>query len=320
MFSAKAGGGCYCTGSTVTSSRERAVPRIESGSLATRLLLKAAVLAAGWAGAVRERGLAVVASMDADEKDKEIIFLRDRVNRLQDQVEILQAQLRKSSRRRRYALRERLLIICHLEFFQIPRRQVTRHFGVARSTLYRWLGRLDDVPRSPPAPTNKTPVDIASLVWDIARSNVRWGRVRISNQLGVLGVFLAASTVRNILNRPQPPTPHAAVFLLPAKATRAETRSIPAFYPNHSATFRCQISPEETSFLAVSSAHNKDNLSHEAAQQRLRRRYSGTLLHGHIAPDPTIGIRQHSNTAIRHPEQIDVPTDAGHWRAGSVGQ
>ena len=84
---------------------------IGTGSLAVRMLLKAAVLAAGWAGAVRVRGLATVASMHAEEKDKEIIFLRDRVSRLQAQVKILQAQLRQNSRKPRYSLRERLAII-----------------------------------------------------------------------------------------------------------------------------------------------------------------------------------------------------------------
>ena len=50
-----------------------------------------------------------------------------------------------------------------------------------------------------------TPNTVAELVWEIAHVNLGWGRVRIANQLGLLGVFLAASTVRNILNRPKPP-------------------------------------------------------------------------------------------------------------------
>ena len=50
--------------------------------------------------------------MPAEEKDEEVVFLRDRVDQLQAQVKILQAQLRKGSRRPRYSLRERLAIIC----------------------------------------------------------------------------------------------------------------------------------------------------------------------------------------------------------------
>ena len=48
-------------------------------------------------------------------------------------------------------------------------------------------------------------MEIASLVWDITKANVSWGRVRIANQLALLKIFISGSTVRNILNRPQPP-------------------------------------------------------------------------------------------------------------------
>ncbi|MFC1609735.1 hypothetical protein ACFL6C_02140 [Myxococcota bacterium] len=81
--------------------------------------------------------------------------------------------------------------------------QVLNYLGIARSTLYRWLHNIDDVCPAPSAPHNRTPNVVAQLVWDIARANLGWGRVRIANQLGLLGVFLAASTVKNILSRPK---------------------------------------------------------------------------------------------------------------------
>jgi hypothetical protein len=46
----------------------------------------------------------------------------------------------------------------------------------------------------------------ADLVWNITKANVNWGRVRIANQLALLNIFLSASTVRNIINRPKPPS------------------------------------------------------------------------------------------------------------------
>ncbi|AQQ70468.1 putative transposase OrfB [Limihaloglobus sulfuriphilus] len=82
-------------------------------------------------------------------------------------------------------------------------------------------------------PANITPAELAALVWRIAKSNAGWGRFRVANQLKLLGIFLSASTVRNILNRPQPrKTPRKA---LKSKKTEDETesRSIPAWYPNH---------------------------------------------------------------------------------------
>ena len=75
-------------------------------------------------------------------------------------------------------------------------------------------------------------MEIASLVWEITKANVSWGRIRIANQLALLNIFLSASTVRNILNRPKPPKQ-------PMSQTTSETpektkeRSIPAWYPHH---------------------------------------------------------------------------------------
>jgi len=56
---------------------------------AVSLIIKAALLAARFSGRVRKRSLKRLASMDADTKDKEIIFLRDKVHQLKMQVSIL---------------------------------------------------------------------------------------------------------------------------------------------------------------------------------------------------------------------------------------
>ena len=140
--------------------------------------------------------------MDIDEKDKEILFLRDKVEQLQLQVAILQKRMKKRQRKPRHTLREKLLILWYIEAFQITRRKVTEYLGIARSTLYRWLHKTEDQKRSS-TPANKTPVEIATLIWEIARANISWGRVRIANQLALLNIFISASTVRNILNRPK---------------------------------------------------------------------------------------------------------------------
>jgi transposase len=90
-----------------------------------------------------------------------------------------------------------------METFQIPRRRVTEHLGIARSTFYRWLKNIEEKAKAV-IPANKTPTELAVLVWRIAKSNAGWGRFRVANQLKLLGIFLSASTVRNILNRPEP--------------------------------------------------------------------------------------------------------------------
>ena len=58
-----------------------------------------------------------------------------------------------------------------------------------------------------------------------------WGRGRVANQLALLNISLAASTVRNIFNRPKPRTgPKPAPK---PKKEEDKIRSIPAWYPNH---------------------------------------------------------------------------------------
>jgi len=141
--------------------------------------------------------------------------------------------LRETEKKPRYNIRERPLVIFHLEYFQMLRRQVTAVFGIARSTLYRWLHDIQDRSNDRGPAHNKTPAGIAALVWEIARVNIPWGRFRIAYQLAILGVFIAPSTVRRILQRPKP---SAAV---PQQVSKEEAppksayRKIPAFYPNH---------------------------------------------------------------------------------------
>ncbi len=198
---------------------------------AVALIIKAAILASRFSGRARRRNLKRLASMDIDDKDKEIIFLHDKVYQQQMQITILQKGARKKQKNPRYTIQERLFIICHMETFQIPKCRVTEHLGIAISTLYRWLHKIEEQTPSR-IPANKTPAEIASLVWDITKNNISWGKVRISNQLRLLNISLAASTVRNILNRPIPPKQPVSQPK-PKKTEEVKARSIPAWYPNH---------------------------------------------------------------------------------------
>ena len=74
---------------------------------------------------------------------------------------------------------------------------------------------------------------IASLVWEITKANLSWSRIRIANQLQLLGIFLSASTVRNILQRPKPRDPSTSAAAPEKSQEKTESRSIPAWYPNH---------------------------------------------------------------------------------------
>ncbi len=151
-------------------------------SYAATLIIKAAVMAARFSGRVRKRSLKRLASMDIDAKDKEILFLKDKVYQLKMQVSILQERIRKRQKKPRYTLRERLFILWHIETFGIARRKVTKYLGVSRSTLYHWLHQINDTKHTR-IPANKTPPEIAVLIWEITKANIDWGRVRIANQL-----------------------------------------------------------------------------------------------------------------------------------------
>ena len=178
-------------------------------------------------GKTRKRGLKTIAKLPIDEKDKEIFFLQDRIYQLEIRIKIFQKQYHSTSRKSRYSLKERLLILWHMEYFQISRRQVTKTFGIARLTLYRWLKHIGQ------QPWNKTPEPLAALVWRIANDNIDWGRVRISNQLKLLNIILAASTVRNILQRPKLRNPPTVPCSKKPFAKNNKGCRIPAWYPNH---------------------------------------------------------------------------------------
>jgi hypothetical protein len=48
-------------------------------SYAVTLIIKAAIVAARYSGIIRKRSLKRLSAMDADTKDKEILFLKDKV-------------------------------------------------------------------------------------------------------------------------------------------------------------------------------------------------------------------------------------------------
>ncbi len=196
-------------------------------NFAVSLIIKAVLIAARFSGRARKRSLRRLVTMDINEKDKEILFLRDMVDQLKMQVSILQKGIKKKQKNPRYTLREKLFILWQMETFQIPRRRVTEYFGIARSTLYRWLHKIEDQQQTG-IPANKTPLEIAVLIWEITKSNIDWGRVRIANQLKLLNIFISASTVRNILQRPKPQNTPTSFKIQREAKEKTESRSIPA--------------------------------------------------------------------------------------------
>ncbi|MCP4455924.1 MAG: hypothetical protein GY809_31080, partial [Planctomycetes bacterium] len=68
---------------------------IEAITYAVSLIFKAAIVAATYSGRGRKRSLKRLAAMGINEKDKEILFLKDKVHQLDTQVTILQKRIKK---------------------------------------------------------------------------------------------------------------------------------------------------------------------------------------------------------------------------------
>jgi transposase InsO family protein len=200
--------------------------------------MKAVLLSARWAGRSRQLGLeqAAKAAGDGAETRAENVILRDTMELLVEQLACAERRLKAANIRKPYSGAERLHILWCIEYFGISRRQIPKHFGVARSTVWRWLRRLQDgvglCGRKCQLSMRRTSEELERLVWEMASANAGWGRRHIALVLGTLGIFLAASTVRNILLRPKPRsegTPAAAA----GKPEEKQSRQIVARYPNH---------------------------------------------------------------------------------------
>jgi len=150
-------------------------------------------------------------------------------------ISVLEGRLGKKRPRKPYPAAERLRILWLMEYFQIPQRRLRRTLGVSRASVHRWIKALQDGSvgkrQALRQPANKTPHEIAELIWEIFRQNPMWGRHRIAMTVWGLRVFIAASTVRNILQRARPTRASAHVAVV--EKAKENPRQIVARYPNH---------------------------------------------------------------------------------------
>jgi len=204
---------------------------VEVFRTAVALMARSMVLSAQSAG--QQRLLFLQWAVAAGEEAGELTRLRDENRRLNSELRMLKDRFGDAPARKRYTPMQRLRILWHMTYYRIPRSKVMEHFLIARSTFYRWLhaaGQGDLGGRKAPTESpRKTPVELARMIWDIFEANPYVGRNRIASILWLLGVFVAASTVRNVLLQPKPKNAPAT-----ARAQEAATpREIVARYPNH---------------------------------------------------------------------------------------
>jgi transposase len=184
---------------------------VEASGTSICLIFRAVLLSARWARHHKRQCLEQAVAVPGDEGklQAENLELRD-TNELQaEQIAILQRRLKAARIRRPYSFADRLRILWCVEYLSITRRQIPRRLGVARSTVWRWLRRIQDgvglCGQECRASVGRTSEALVRLVWEMHHANPQWGRRRNASALGTLGIFLAASTVRDILGRPRPP-------------------------------------------------------------------------------------------------------------------
>lgn len=211
---------------------------MEISETAVHLIGKAAVLSARWSGRRRLLCLRQAARAPGDmaKLRARLLSLEDRVERLEDENGLLRARLRGLKSRKPYPPAQRLRILWHVEHYGIARRRVSARLVVARATIHRWLRALEDASaraRARAAHSSKKLSDeLVQLIWEVSSANPQWGRRRIAMTLWALGMFVAASTVRKVLLRGRPGPGRAAAARMRASPAPADTRQIPARYPN----------------------------------------------------------------------------------------
>lgn len=194
------------------------------------LLLNCLFRLAAYEAELRLKRLRMWAFADC-EKDARIVFLEDQNRKFRDENETQRALLCHQPKCH-YSIRQRLFVLRFIELYRIPRSKITEQFGIARSSLYRWLHQAQDAVRKPTEPFNKTPIKLVQLVWRIIESNPTWGRHRVAMQAWLLKVFVSPSTVRNILKQPFPRNPKP-VSSTTIDQPAAVPRRISAQYQNH---------------------------------------------------------------------------------------
>jgi transposase len=218
---------------------------LESFPASVALIIRALVVSARWAGRSRRSTLE---EMTAAAETSRVVELEARVATLEDtlelgdaHIEVLESRLGEKRPRKPYPLMERIRFIWLMEYFQIPQRRLENTLGVSRSSVRRWLKAFDrgslGKRHQPKEPVNKTPRETAELIWGSFQQDPMWGKERIAMTLWGLGVFIGASTVRNILRRPRPrrSSPEVAV----AERFNASPRQAVARYPNHVWSVEC---------------------------------------------------------------------------------
>src|SRR5258708_33036168 len=187
----------------------------------SRILL----LVAGWVG----RGVAFRLSTLRRPKVAEILALRERIDRLRAENEILRSRLLKieSYRRPHFQPWQRLAILWHRSRYGMSLEATAQAFVISRQAILNWMKDIHgQVPRlvQPRAPLNALPDLIREITHHLRRQWPRWGTRRMAGVLARLGLKASRTSLQRILRQLPPKAPRrtgGARSRTPVQATRS---------------------------------------------------------------------------------------------------
>jgi transposase len=146
----------------------------------------------------------------------EVDELREALQRLREENDLLRARLRRLDPRRRPRYRpfERLRILWHKARHGLSVRATARAFVLSAQTVVHWRREVADgrtrLVRTR-RPGNALPDLVAELVHLLKREWPRWGTRRVAGILARMGLDASRTSVQRILRRPCRPTRRARV-------------------------------------------------------------------------------------------------------------
>ncbi len=164
----------------------------------------------------------------------EISVLRERLEGLREQNELLRARIRRlpSRQRPQYRPHERLAILAHAARHGLSVAKTSKAFVVSEPSISNWKRSAADekshVVEGKP-PVNKLPELVAETARRVKREWPAWGTRRIAGILARLGLAVSRTTVQTFLRRaPSPKKPAAA-----ARSAHTGHRRLVAKHPGH---------------------------------------------------------------------------------------
>ena len=253
----------------------------------------------------------------------EVAVLKERVERLRAENELLRARLGRIEPRRRphYRPWERLSILWHQARYRLSLAATAKAFMVSVQALLNWhkdAAKLERTLVEGRTPLKRASDLVAALVLRLKREWPRWGTRRVAGILARMGIAASRSTVQRILRRRGAPAP--------APAQARDTRgTLLAKRPNHLWFLdftRVGGLLRSVRVGAVVDAFSRKVLAIAVAPQEPSARFAVALLRGAIRTygPPTWMLTDHGKQLTAHLFMRVLRANGIRRRFGAIGK